>query len=274
LGIFGILIFLSPPIELILERANLDVLIFILVIASALLFANKRIVSSVFLLAICSLMKFYTLPLLILVSIFSASGIKRFKFLQLYLVPMLVICVVDIYRVPFFPWDARNMFGLPIYGEYLSFALQGPNSHSNRIFATSLGLIIFALITFSIIKLSKRFSIFPSEIYTEISRNQLAIFFFSFTVFLSCFLAGLNIDYRLIFLAIPALVFLGLNLSKGLILSLCLFLFISMFTSYNTYLLQPIGDVFLMVVTCYFTIFVWKEREVFLDLLKPGLKSH
>jgi hypothetical protein len=179
LGTFGTLIFFSPPIELILERANLDALIFILVIASALLFANKKIVFSIFLLAICSLMKFYTLPLLILVSFISASSFKRFKFLQLYLAFILVICAVDIYRVPSFPWDARNMFGIPIYAEYLSFVLQGPNSHSNRIFATSLGLIIFALVMFSIIKLSKRFSIFPSDINSEISRNQLAVFLFS-----------------------------------------------------------------------------------------------
>ena len=274
LGIFCSAIFFSPPIELILQRANLDALIFILVISSAITFSKGKKFFAMAILAICSLMKFYTLPLLIFVSLFTAVKLRSYRFSQIYLIAVIVIAAIDISRVPFFPWDARNMFGIPIYAEYLSFVLEGENSHSNRILASASGLIIFGSILFLIHYLSKRFAIYPDKSAFSRYKQRLSIFFFSFIVFLSCFIAGLNIDYRLIFLAIPVLVFLSFDIKGFLSFSISTLLLIVMFTSYNTYLLQPVGDLVIMALTSYFTIFLWKEREVFLDLFNPKLKPH
>lgn len=274
LGLFGLIIFFSPPIELILERANLDALIFIILIVSAYVFNDKKKYLSLSLLAISSLMKFYTLPLLLLLSIVLSINKRKRIFSQIYLVLIIIICAIDISHVPNFPWDARNMFGLPVYAEYLSFLLDGPNSHSNRLFATTFGLIIFIFINFCVYRASKKFAIYPAKFSENLSRRKLLIFLFNFFVFFSCFIAGLNIDYRLLFLAVSVLIFLSFGISKPLIVSLCTLLSIVMFTSYNTYIFQPLGDFVIMVLTCYFTLFIGKERKIFLDLFRPILKSH
>jgi hypothetical protein len=126
----------------------------------------------------------------------------------------------------------------------------------------------------NLVRLSKKIEIYPLSIEGSHYRRHMIIFFFNFAVFFSCFFAGLNIDYRLIFLAVAMLTYLNLQLRKFVIVSLAILLIITMFTSYNTYLLQPIGDFVIMLLTGYFTVFIWRERKIFFKSLQLRSKSH
>jgi len=77
----GFIVLLSPPIELLLQRGNLDAFIFILVFFSSILILRNKFFLSLLLLSVCSLIKFYTFPLLVYLSILYTLK-RRKKFIS------------------------------------------------------------------------------------------------------------------------------------------------------------------------------------------------
>jgi len=267
--IVGSMILLSPPIELIIQRGNLDSLMFILVFISSVLISKNRTGISLSLLSISSLLKFYTLPLLIWYSLFFAHKFSKKMINQIYLFVILVICVIDIININRFPSDAQNFFGSAIFGEYLTFLIYGSNSHGNPFFSAILGFLLYLLACFIIFKLSKFKNIFPAISDFYANRTSLIIFVLNFFTFLSCYFAGLNIDYRLIFIAAATLSFLNLEFQTSFNMKyvIAFVLFLILYTSYNTYTLQPIGDFLILFMIAYFTIFFMVMRAKIIDSL-------
>jgi hypothetical protein len=265
--IVGALIMISPPIELIIQRGNLDSFMFISVFVSSTLIAKKRFGIALLLLSISSLFKFYTLPLLIWSSLLFVHKSNKKMISQSYLFVISIICVIDILNINRFPSDAQNFFGAPIFGEYLTFIIYGSNSHGDPLLSTALGAILYLLASFLLFRLSKHKTIFPAISDISSNRTSLVIFVFNLLTFLSCYFAGLNIDYRLIFIAATTLSFLNLKFQSSFNFKylLAFALFVILYTSYNTYVLQPIGDVFILFMISYFTIFFIIERAKIID---------
>jgi hypothetical protein len=193
---------ISPGPWLLFERGNFDLLILILV-SFAVLFVNSRLsILGILLIALTALMKFYTLPLLLLYIVLERRlYLKTIAGITTVFVTYFVLS--DISSAPGFPNPTFVAFGLPSPGLWLNFfawrfdvpvVLNRPLQY----LVGSLVLFIgFYLIYFS--RFSKKLSLahLSSPSGSDLEKNA---FLFSSSLYLICYLAGMNYDYRLIFL--------------------------------------------------------------------------
>jgi hypothetical protein len=255
-SLFYISLLFSPPIVLLYERANLDALVFILVTLYAFFMTRKSYSSAFIVAALASLFKFYTLPLLIW-PIIRARQNKRLLLLALFFAVSAQI-YIDTTRISQLPWDARNMFGNVVWGEYFLYLFKGSETHANFFLATALGLFLL----FSIWLLVRRNTeLFHFWTYSNTYDKNFFIVYFS--IYMICYFTGLSVDYRLIFL-----LFAYIHLEKTLKMetsikfSLRSLLLMTFFFSYNVEVLQPLGDLsqifliaaFLMILKPFWNI--------------------
>lgn len=195
--IFVISIISSPPISLLFERANIDALIFILVIFSALLHSKNLKLLSLIILILTTLIKFYTLPLLLLI-LFLYLSKKNYIFLIPVAVIITMNVIFDLVRIKKVPTSGLAQFGSAVFSWY--FDQLGLHFHKGiwvifGFFAT-LGTAYFLL------KNPERFA---PELSTKFQiRNTSSIdmiLIWTSLIFVTCYLFGFNYDYRLIFLA-------------------------------------------------------------------------
>lgn len=234
-------LFFSPPMILLFERANLDSLILILVTIYATLVVRKHFLGAFFLAALASLFKFYTIPLLF-VAIFGAKKFFRFPLIIMSLLVSIQI-LLDIQKIPQLPWDAQNMFGNIVWGEYLLYLLKGSGTHANFFFSTILGLGILSIIWC----LLKR-ELTVVDYWTYIGSRDQIFFLVYLSMYLACFFIGLSVDYRLVFLLFAFIYFektIKLKASIKFLTRSCIF--ITFYSSYNLVFLQPFGDLAQMV---------------------------
>lgn len=254
---------IAPPTELILQRANLDILMYLLVFLSALLMAYRQYVFALSALTLTTLIKFYTFPVLFMLSVLFYNLISRKKLSQLYLLPIFIYTIYEIYKVPYFPAGAQNYFGSQIFGEYIWFVIYGPFSSGNILVSSLIGFVLFIICLYIFVILQKKYHFLPQIKTNGCNSILVSIFLLNFLTFFSCYFAGLNIDYRLIFITTSFLAFVNIDFQSQLkYRSILVFsLVVVLFTSYNTYFLQPVGDVFLMVLTSYFSLFLYSQRK-------------
>lgn len=232
----------SPPVILLVQRGNLDIgILFLICLSSIYYFRNYKFMAFI-LIIVSSLFKFYTLPLAFLV-LFTIKS--KFKISIATLIFTLTTFQVsrDIHSVPFIPWDAKNSFGNPIWGEYLAFVVKGHNSHENKAVSQLIGLFVFVIVLKFLTFLDTKVGLFSLKMnFKEEGLSE--IFYLATTiVFLTCFFSGINVDYRLVFLVF-SLVTLG-SIVKGnqkIKISIFVLFLITSFISFNVSNLQPIGD--------------------------------
>jgi hypothetical protein len=234
-------LFFSPPMILLFERANLDSLILILVTIYATLVVRKYFLGAFLLAASASLFKFYTIPLLF-VAIF---GVKKFFRFPLIFMSLLISIQVllDIKKIPQLPWDAQNMFGNIVWGEYLLYLLKGSGTHANFFFSTILGLGILSIIW---CLLKRKLTVV--EYWSYIGSRDQVFFLVYLSMYLTCFFIGLSVDYRLVFLLFAFIYFektIKLKASIKFLTRACVL--ITFYSSYNLVFLQPLGDLAQMV---------------------------
>jgi hypothetical protein len=260
--IFAILlVFISPPILLLVERANFDSLIFIILLLATLVYSRRGSLLGLLLIAQVSLWKFYTYPLaLFWVTLLHHVYLKLLGVLILFT----VLCQTftdyktaqalrEFGLVPPISIDGANTtFGIQIWGEYLEwFGIK-----VERLLGLCLGIALFAL-TYIVVKL------FNKKLYLVLSiptspdfRERVAfrLFQFSYIVFASCYFVALNFDYRLIFLSASVVGFLLIGESKSkrsalekVVLTLTIAAF---WLSYNAPRFQPIGDIAISFLVC------------------------
>jgi len=193
---------ISPGPWLLFERGNFDLLILILV-SLAVLFVNSRLsILGILLIALTALMKFYTLPLLLLYIVIEKRLYSRIiAGASFGLITPLVL--FDISRVPNFPNPTFSAFGLPSPGLWLNFfawrfdvpvELNGPLQYlvGSLFFFGGVFFMYFS-------RFRKKFSFAPLSSHSGSDLSKNAFLFFS-CLYLFCFLAGMNFVYRLIFL--------------------------------------------------------------------------
>ena len=240
-------IFLSPPVLLLVERGNFDSLMVSLLFAGALLYCKKKHSLSFLTLALSALVKFYTLPVL-LVFLFRS---KKSNAILLFIPAFILTVLVTVYEMSLikskFPSDATYKFGMSIWARYLPEHLI---PFSISIFANLVGILVLIITSFFVLSLYKH-KFFSSEYSksNEFTQNT-NIFNFLFITHAACFFGGMSYDYRLIFLAISSLYFLNMNISNGnLENTIKLLLVVTMWLSYPSGGLQPIGDLATGVLT-------------------------
>ena len=235
------LVFTSPPILLLVERSNIDILIVLLLAFCALCVSRGWMVCAIGLAVAASVFKFYPAPLLLWLFVFSSRWLhKLIAALSFLLVCFQITHDLNQMSVaipePTF-WAFGNLvFGL--YLEYFGYATQ-------RILQNGLGLLLILLCVVSICVLEK-YSELNLPKHTNVFKcggSVDAVFAIFSLVFFVCFFGGMNHDYRLIFLLVPALI-LTLRTTENSFTNraLAATLFAASWGSWNS-IFQPIGDV-------------------------------
>lgn len=262
-SIFFLGLFFSPPIVLLLERGNIDILILPLISVAAYFFSRDKVILGSLVIILAGTFKFYPIFLAFVAILLLARGWKKI-FLLIICFLAAIIIFNDIIRLPFLPWDARNMFGNIIWGEYLAYALHGANSHGAYLTSTFLGIFVLIVIFLITMKITKnKFSKFQAR--TNPNRSDIYNFGLFSGIYLTCYFSGLNVDYRLVFLLMAAIyfekIFIINRIEKFIWFSA---LTLSFFLSYISNLLQPIGDLtqLLVVITLLVSLRVLLKLKI------------
>lgn len=224
-------VFLSaPPTMLLFERANFDIVIIFGLLLSALLYSLHRQWGGFFILAVLSLLKFYTLPLLWFCLIRYHKGpLRNYLGLPIGLLVSLIVAW-DLLRIESLPGEGPAQFGFPVLLHYLEFA--GVASSTNNLVGLAIG-IVFPLLIAAVLLGVRSFDLghplakFGAEVTSRSSFASLS-FWFSAITLVSCYFAGLNYDYRLTLLGISGSILilqlpnLKMMILPGVILSLSL----------------------------------------------------
>ena len=254
--LFGLIIFVSPPMMLLLERGNLDTLMFVLIFIAAELISRDKVNASLVLLVASMLFKFYTVSLATLVAFMSRSTIIFLSWLTIIGLAMMQI-FSDFRRGPGFINASQSAFGAPVFGIYL----ENLNITIPYLLSLTLGFLILLSAVWLI---SRRWTPFY-KLYKELTTAPLEstpsyhLFIFFSATHTTCYILGSNFDYRLFMLAIANFILLSqanLRYKTNLIVGLATALI--MWASYNLGTLEPIGDVLIGITTAYYICINWQ----------------
>ncbi len=209
----------SPGVWLLLERGNLDILIFLMVFIGSQLFSRGNEIFGTLVIAFSALFKFYTFPvLLVLLVITNKKLTKIVGFLFVLLVFSKVFLDVRSITNPGFPSTWYISFGIKSFGLYLNLFLEHFNQNKFILNSLEVGLFGYFLLIITLLLLSKFnksrvqrviniLEAPPNRPNWNFLRN---IFWIFGSTFISCYLAGMSYDYRLSFLAVAGLSFIAL----------------------------------------------------------------
>jgi|688.fasta_scaffold44150_2 hypothetical protein len=254
--VLGLVLFLSPAMALLVQRANLDILIFTLSWLAIRLFLRGRISLSLFIAFLASSFKIYPMALFLLlvgIALFKEVSAKAKIFWVLLTVFALWSALIDIRNIPWLPSDARNSFGLRIFGEYFTYLFSGSGYQMFPLFGIFLGVLIFIFIIAPIIS-AKFYSYFPKY---EVSLESTIWLLY----FLAIFASGISIDYRLLFL-LPSLNLMT-ELNKQMRYVVTILFVLSFYLSYPFEILQVFGDIALFMLLSFNIVLLYKNRESF-----------
>ena len=267
----------SPPLILLFERANYDLVMALILMLASWAYVKNRFVIAIILVFLSAVTKFYTLPLLWILAIWVPSiRLRVFGFSLAALATLLVLR--DLSSIDNIPITGAYQFGVTVSEHYIKLAgfLPAP-------VWVVLGLGVLLPIVLVIVLMRQRQglpSMFPT-VNTQGGSSEVGLVLarFSSVVFLSCYFAGLSFDYRLVFLIMAAVPYLANGgFSKAQYFSLWFLLLAALWGStglafsflipYSVpvakvlYAIQLIGDIALMF---------WVGVLVF-DLIRWGLK--
>ncbi len=234
--------FISPPIWLIMERANFDILIYLMVLVSAILFVNNFQILSVLLLLLSATFKFYTMPLLIIPFILSKKiTIKLISIISLF--AGITLIILDFNKMTREIIQAgNNHFGMKIIGNYLGKVGISLNNYYSYFLGSFLFLICIVLFVYTLRKSEP--VILQMKLFSEPIKT---IFIFMSSTFLLCFVVGLNVDYRLIFY-IASAPYLMIVLRNNLRYIVFVLFTIGCWLCYPFGIFQTVGDLTLELV--------------------------
>jgi hypothetical protein len=251
------LVFTSPPVLLLIERGNIDSLMFGM-LALCLFFAKK-----LFLVLVIAVVGFTFKIFLIGMSIF---GLLKKQFILFFLIlsictAWIILNLSDFQRVfrnsDYYEWISFGSRALPIQ----MFRYFGFNPDGKMLFVIS-SLIGFSLSALTVLILSvsnNQRSLIPSFFDTNTYEKRLR-FGYAGGVWICIFFMGLNFDMRLIFL-IPVFMQLRIRYRRKLLPFLVFF----MYSTFGPYRLQTIGDLLLTIFT---SLVVFELLRLFMENFK------
>lgn len=243
----------SPPLFLLAERANIDILVAILILFAALLIQGRFYYLGIVLLSIATVVKFYPLPILAL-SLLYARNLRQRLFGVIALVISTTLTFSDLMSIKeSFPSYYSFMFGMSVWARYLRIiAFDFPGGEN--LFSTLVGLPIGLAFLLAVMLILRKRKILESTFKENFNG---APFMFFTTAHVSCFYLGMSFDYRMIFLICSVYTYLNITdterssieeplLQIGLLLSLWL--------SFAAPGLEPLGDLAIQLLTTFLAI--------------------
>jgi hypothetical protein len=236
----------SPPIALLLERANFDALVFVVSFAGLLLLRNQKIVVSAALIGAAALMKFYAI---LGFAIFAARRMKKLQgalVLSIFFGSIVEIALELFVRKPSIPMDIGGAFGSYSLGLWFNFStayMQIPASLSNAASLT-IGLLTLAAGVLCTFLFLRRTGATTSLIFDISGRSKLDFFGAGMApIYLGCYILGMNFDYRLVFFIPFALAVVAKSTSRKTLVSYLALFLGAMWFSYNSGIFgQVAGD--------------------------------
>ena len=256
---------MCPGIFLLLERGNFDILVFVLVVFANYEFNRGRELTSILLIILSALIKFYTLPLILLFVIFGRSNRIR----KLSLVIFATLAIDFIQQVTELPHLAHTWFisfGLGVFPEYVSlvprflhssFELNKPEQYVIEILTFGASWWLYR---------SNRNWFWIQESERKSPKTNLNLGIFMGLTFLTCYFTGNSYDYRLVFyvaflITATDLWKLATSFSKILILVSLFFttFFPTGFVTFRT-IFQLIGDFAMLLLVP--SIIEWVSKNI------------
>lgn len=197
----------SPPLILLFERVNYDLVMALILILASWAYVKNRFVIAIVLVFISAVTKFYTLPLLWILAIWVPS--LRLRVFALSVAGLASYFVLrDLSSIEGIPVTGAYQFGVTVSEHYIKLAgfLPAPD-----LVVLGLGVLIpIVVVIFLMIQRQGFPSMFPN-VNTQGGSFGVGIVLarFSSVVFLSCYFTGLSFDYRLVFLIMAAVPFLA-----------------------------------------------------------------
>jgi len=253
-------IVISPVTMLLLERGNVDILILLFLIISAIMFYFKLELFSVVLILITASFKFYTLPLAFIFCLL-ISGKKQKYFGLLLTLLTFVLILNDLRKIQDIPRVANSSFGNSVIAMYFeTIGLNIPLITQNIIG------IFFLLIAIKVLMmLHLKWENFKTPKFPIINTwnipNYLEVFFL--ITFLSCYFAGVSFDFRMIYLTLACLLEIARTYKSSNTFPIIIGLDIVVNWVSNSKYLEPLGDLSLLFIIAYFILLFRKEINIF-----------
>lgn len=237
----------SPPIALLLERANFDALIFLLTLAGLIFLQNRKVFISVALIAAAALMKFYAM---LGFAIFALTKLKKWQQVLVastFLGALAEVSAEVFIRKPAVPMDIGGAFGSYSIGLWFNFStayLKIPFTLSNVV-SLSIGIGVLVLGVFcSFVYLKRADALKALNFNLSGSLNIEHLGAGMAPIYLGCYVLGTNFDYRLVFFLPFALAVIAKS-EPGKLRNAFLALFVgAMWLSYNSGVFgQVLGDI-------------------------------
>lgn len=267
LRLAGFLAFCSPPIALLLERANFDVIIFALVYLAVIALARNRWILATAALALSILMKFYSIFALA-ISFVVRPKRKKYVWILLAIFALVLgeILIEVAIRKPSIPVDIGGAFGAHSIGlwfnfttKFLSVAVSLPNSISLVIGWLAIGAAVLVL---GKIRKTIPYLLRDLRMAPQIGNTSQTMGVMMGLIFFGCYLAGANFDYRLVFFMPFALTLIAnATVAKNRRI-LGILMFLAMWLSYDSGVIgQIIGDGVLIIWSALAFLSVYSSLE-------------
>lgn len=274
----------SPGVFLLYLSGNMDIqIICLLLLANKLIFSGKE-KFGLTLIFITALLKFYTAPVLLV-----AFFIVKVKSSRTYCIMLIfsaaTLILFQLIKTPLapFPDSAQNKFGSGIFDNYARKAGLPLNKFQGEL----LGLIFLCAVILLIIVCYKKLTPLNKNNQIKLSKSKQMLsfnFLMMAATSLACYLGGLNVDYRLTFIALTGIALLQIPQTKVKIIS-AIFPYVWIFSLWIAYPfanlqkyigldLQPLGDIFLVGTMAYI---IFQSFFVFKYLVKKdstAIKSY
>jgi hypothetical protein len=248
--LFALVVF-SPPVMLLADRGNFDILIFFLLILIAKLVARGSISKAYILLSITVLLKYYTAPVFLLLILFSRQTKERVLG-AILLMSCVWLSLRDIAITEAqYPHGSDAQFGFSVWGEYLNkYSSTQVNQIQNYLISAS----VFGLISL-ILLISTRKNLSKAITLSTTSSWQMPAFWIFFTVSIACYFGGMNFDYRLIYFATVFLLTYKIidNFYPQVLINA---LMIILWLSFPSGGLQPLGDLAIETTVAFSLVFI------------------
>lgn len=245
-------IILSPPISLLAERGNIDVLMFAGIATCLLAISDKHWIIRLAVLSFLTLIKFYAIPLLLL---FLIKAPRKNQMLAAPpVLASVIFSILDLAHVTSLPQPINAAFGnlsLYYYLNWLGVTTSELAGHILGLLAICICILMFVFANSRLPWLLKR-KVTSSELIASVT-------------LLFCYYLGMNYDYRLVFVLLPIAIAIrssGGNSGLPKALSVITPIF---WGSFNLFKWQFFGDVAIGVLVAYYTFLIIKELISFVS---------
>ena len=254
--IFLFIILLSHPSIFLVERGNFDILMIFLISLFVVFWSMNLKYLSLFPLLLSALIKFYSLPIFVFMLLGRLKRSEKLITLIIFSVGVASVLPNILQIDGNFPRNCSAAFGNPVIFECArEVGILIPDRAQDI-----LGLILLA----SAYLLLKKFRLIPSQTFEDSLAAKLSLTLS--IVFLACYFAFINVDYRLVFLLFPALyeIFVATKVAKVKYI-MGVLLFGAVWFGDLSFGLQPLGDILLM----FWVIILTKRVVGSLRLMLP-----